>query len=112
MNIRKVLLSVVAIAAIASTSVVVAQDKKGGGTAAQVTRIDEAVSLKADQKAKVEAILNKASAAVAALPQDERQAKGREIRANANKEIRALLTPEQQKKFDAMPPATGGKKKN
>jgi len=110
MNIRKVLLSVIAVAAISSTSMVVAQEKKGGGTAAQIARIDEAVALKADQKTKIEAILSKATAAVAALPQDERQAKGRELRAAANKEI--LLTPDQQKKFDAMPPATGGKKKN
>ncbi len=112
MNIRKVLLSVIAVAAISSTSMVVAQEKKGGGTAAQVARIDEAVTLKADQKTKIEAIYTKVAAAIAALPQDERQAKGRELRAAANKEIRALLTPEQQAKFDAMPAPAGGKKKN
>ncbi len=112
MNIRKVLLSVIAVAAISSTSMVVAQEKKGGGTAAQIARIDEAVALKADQKTKIEAILAKVTAAIAALPQDERQAKGRDLRAAANKEIRALLTPDQQAKFDAMPPAAGGKKKN
>jgi Spy/CpxP family protein refolding chaperone len=41
---------------------------------------------------------------VQALSQEDRRAKGREIRTAANKDIRALLTPEQQTKFDAMPP--------
>lgn len=84
------------------------QGKKGGGgrgftAEAQIARIDEAVTLTADQKTKATAILTKVQEQVAALPQEERMSKGMELRQAANKEIRALLTPEQQTKFDAMP---------
>ena len=71
----------------------------------QLAGIDTAVTLTADQKTKVTAILAKSSAAMQAIPQDDadRRTKSTEIRAAANKEIRALLTAEQQVKFDAMP---------
>lgn len=84
-----------------------AQEKKGGGRGmnpeARVTQIDEAVKLTADQKTKITAILTKARDDMQALAQEERRTKGQEIMQNANKEIRALLTPEQQAKFDALP---------
>ena len=76
----------------------------------RVAAIDEAVKLTAEQKPKVTAILTKASADVQALSQEERREKGRAINEAANKEIRALLTAEQQAKFDAMPaPGRGGR---
>lgn len=71
---------------------------------ARLAAIETAVgTLSADVKTKVTAILTKSAADMQALPQEERRTKGQELRAAANKEIRALLTPEQQTKFDAMP---------
>lgn len=76
----------------------------------RLAAIDEAVKLTAEQKPKVTAILTKASADMQALSQEERREKGRAINETANKDIRALLTPEQQTKFDAMPaPGRGGR---
>jgi Spy/CpxP family protein refolding chaperone len=114
MIIRKLLLSAVAFAAISTTSLVFAQQGKGGGgkaSEAAMARL-EPLALTAAQKTKVQAILAKSAADLAALPQEERRTKGGELRQASNKEIRALLTPDQQKKFDALPPMTGGKKKN
>ena len=78
---------------------------------ARVAQIDAAVMLTADQKTKITAILTKVQADVQALPQEERGAKGGEMRMAANKDIRALLTDEQKTKFDAIP-AAGKKKKD
>ena len=101
-----------------------AQDpaKKGGGGRGQQTpeqrieAIETAVGkLTADQKTKITAILTKSAADMAALSQEDRRGKGADMRAAANKEIRALLTEEQAKKFDEMPQGGrgggGGKKK-
>lgn len=112
MIIRKLLLSAVAFAAISTTSLVFAQQGKGANSNEAAMARLEPLALTAAQKTKIEAILAKSAAAVAALPQDERRTKGGEIRQASNKEIRAVLTPDQQKKFDALPPMTGGKKKN
>ncbi len=80
----------------------------------RLAQIDTAVTLTAEQKTKVTAILTKSTAAAQAIPQDDadRRTKGQEIRAAADREIRALLTAEQQVKFDAMPqrgPGGGGR---
>lgn len=125
MKTLKILISLLALAAVpfvqaqASKSPS-AEGRKGGGAGgvdAQVERIDAAVTLTADQKTKVRAVLAGVQEKVQALPQEERRSKGAELRQAANKEVRALLTPEQQTKFDAMPPAPKGggdkgKKKN
>ena len=94
------------------------QQKKGGrgmpSPEQQVARLDEALTLTADQKTKITAILKSSAEKMQALSQEERREKGREIREEANKEIKALLTPEQQKKFDEMPQGgrgQGGAKK-
>ena len=87
-----------------------ARGRGGMNPEQRVAAIDEAVKLTAEQKPKVTAILTKASADVQALSQEERREKGRAINEAANKEIRALLTAEQQAKFDAMPaPGRGGR---
>lgn len=51
---------------------------------------------------------------MAAVAAEDRQTKGMELRNASNKEIRAVLTGDQQTKFDAMPQGGrgGGKKKN
>ena len=113
----KTIISVVTLCVMAFVSTVSAQDKKGKGMMTpeqQVTRLEEAVgTLTADQKTKITAIYEKASKDRAALSQEEMREKGREIAMAAAKDVRALLTPEQQTKFDAMPApgGKGGKKK-
>lgn len=113
----KTVISVVTLCVMAFVSTVSAQEKKGKGgmptPEQRVAQIEEAVgTLSADVKTKVTAILEKAAKDRAALSQDEMREKGREIGLAANKEIRALLTAEQQTKFDAMPQGgRGGKKK-
>ncbi len=70
----------------------------------QITRLETAVgTLTADQKTKITAIYTKAAADMQALAPEDRRGKGGEMRMATAKEVRALLTPEQQTKFDAMP---------
>lgn len=90
--------------AVAFTAPLKAQEKKAAPTPEQrVEQIEKAVgSLSADQKKKIMAILEEARSA----PKEERKTKMSE----ANGKIRAVLTAEQQAKFDSMP--QGGKKKN
>jgi periplasmic protein CpxP/Spy len=112
MKLRKLLLGCVAFGALVATSAVHAQDQKGRGRGgmnpeAQVARIDEAVTLTADQKTKITAIFSKMQEQMQALPQEERREKGMALREAATKEVRALLTAEQQAKFDAMPQGRG-----
>ena len=74
-----------------------------------VARLDEAVTLTAEQKTKVTAIYQEQMAAMQAIPQEERREKMREAMAATREKIRALLTPEQAKKFDDMSaPGRGG----
>ncbi len=118
MNTRKFLICAIASFAGASTSLVNAQEKKGRGmpTAEQrIEQIEQAVgSLSADQKKKIAAVYASMAEKMQGLSQDERREKGMELMTNARKEVRALLTPEQQKKFDDMPQGGrgGGKKKS
>ncbi|MSU22536.1 MAG: hypothetical protein EXS32_01815 [Opitutus sp.] len=117
--IAAVALGVAALPAISSAQ---AEGKKGEGKGQrmtpeqQVTRLEEAVgSLSAEQKTKITAIYTKVSEQMQGLAQEDRQTKGAELRAAANKEVRAVLTADQQKKFDDMPApgrGGGGKKKN
>lgn len=85
-----------------------AQEKKGRGAMnpdAQVERIDQAVGLTADQKAKIKEIYTKnMEKARDASPEDRRA-----IMQGQRDQVRAVLTPEQQKKFDEMPQGKGGK---
>jgi Spy/CpxP family protein refolding chaperone len=82
----------------------------------QLQRLDAAVKLTDDQKAKVIEIYKKAVADAQALRggggggRQEMMAKGQEIQKAAHDQIRALLTADQQTKFDAMPtPPPGGR---
>lgn len=123
MNLRKLLVVAIAFAAVFSTSFLQAQDQKkgrGGGMGMTVERIEEAVGkLSAEQKTKIEGILAKVREQMQGLQgasQEDRQAKMREIMQSSRTQIRAVLTPEQQKKYDEMPQGRGqgggGRKKN
>jgi len=135
-NSLKLVLCVLTLGVLATAPVVHAQDPKappaeggrrgGRGGRGQVTpearvaQIEQAVgTLTADQKSKITAILTKQQKDTAALGQDATREQRTEITQAANKEIRAVLTADQQTKFDAMPAggrggrggAGGGRKK-
>ena len=76
----------------------------------RMQRLDEKLHLTADQKTKINAIWDKTEAEMRAArsstdssAQTYRRAKRREMMKAAHDEERAVLTPEQQKIFDAMP---------
>lgn len=68
----------------------------------QVERLDKAVTLTDDQKTKIAAIYKDTAAKMQAIPQEERREKGMELRKASNAAVRAVLTADQQKKFDDM----------
>ncbi|MBI5769718.1 MAG: hypothetical protein HZA93_18225 [Verrucomicrobia bacterium] len=110
----KVILAALALSTAAFVSTGSAQEKKGrGGGGMNVERIEQAVgSLSAEQKTKIEGIIAKARESMQGAQGD--QDKMREVMTKQRADIRAVLTPEQQKKFDEMPQGGrgGGKKKN
>jgi Spy/CpxP family protein refolding chaperone len=115
----KVLVSVLALGVAGFATTASAQEKgkgKGQMNAEQrIAQIETAVgSLSAEQKTKLTAIYDKLAKDMQAIPQEERREKGGELMMAARKEARAVLTAEQQAKFDAMPQGGkgGGKKKN
>jgi len=82
-----------------------------------VARLDEAVPLTSEQKIRITTLLQKQNDAIRSLPtakaadpQSEMSLieKTFEIRAATRSGIRALLTPEQQKKYDHIPQTRGG----
>ena len=60
--------------------------------------MSEVLNLTQEQKDQIAAIMKEAAAA-----EEAQRAKMRELRKETEQKIRALLTPEQQQKFDAMP---------
>jgi len=123
----KIVISAVALGVMASIPVLRAQDqtppaegaKKGKGGRGmmsvedQVAAIDKAVGgLTADESAKIKDIISKTRDDMQALAPEDRRTKGREMMQAQHDQIRAVLTADQQTKFDAMPPpGRGGKKK-
>lgn len=104
----KIILTLLAFGLAAFASTLNAAEKKGKGGGmnpdAMVERLDQAVTLTADQKTKIKDIYAKNM-------EKMRDAQGQDRRAvmqAQRDEIRAVLTPEQQKKFDDMP-QRGGK---
>jgi Spy/CpxP family protein refolding chaperone len=75
----------------------------------QLRRLSEALSLTQEQKDQITAIIKgnapqrQAIINDAVLAQEAQRAKMRELRKETELKIRALLTPEQQQKFDALP---------
>jgi Spy/CpxP family protein refolding chaperone len=112
MKIRRLFVYAVAVGAMGGLSLMQAQEqKKGrgqgggrGGTPEQrIERLEQAVgSLTADQKDKIKAIYEKAAEKMQGLSEDERRQKAMEIMKESSRQVRALLTPDQQKKFDEM----------
>jgi len=101
-----------------STVPMMAQGGGGGGmrmsTADRVAALDKAVTLTDDQKTKITAIYDadqKKMADMRASGEDMQtmMPKMQAMRADETKQIRALLTPDQQTKCDAMPQRGGGR---
>lgn len=75
----------------------------------RMEKLDGALKLSADQKAKIEAIWEKAEERTAEIREKNglrKRKQRRELRGvmqETRAEVRAVLTPEQQKIFDAMP---------
>jgi Spy/CpxP family protein refolding chaperone len=90
------------------------QEHRGGGRggwgnpADTTKRLTEQLNLTSDQQAKVQAILEdqqkqrETLMQDSSLSQDDRRAKGMELRKKTMSDIRAVLTPDQQKQFDEM----------
>lgn len=76
--------------------------------AQMVQRLDEALQLTDDQKAKITDISQKQAVQMQAL-RAEMLAKMQDLEKAKHDQIRALLTADQQKKFDAMPPPGPGR---
>ncbi len=124
----KVLFTALALGVMASTPALRAQDDKAPSTEApkggkggkggrgmpsvdeEIARIDKAVTLTADQKAKIKDIISKTREQMQGLAPEDRRTKGRELMQAQRDQIRAVLTDEQKTKFDEMPqPQRGGK---
>ena len=110
MKIRKLFLCAVAFGAMASVSLLNAQDQKksrqggrGMGTPEQrIERLEQTVgTLTAEQKAKIKDIYAKSAEKMQGLSQDDRE-KRMEIYTESSRQVREVLTPEQQKKYDEM----------
>jgi Spy/CpxP family protein refolding chaperone len=76
--------------------------------------LDEKLSLTAEQKEQIKAIWAKAGEqgkalrAEASAARDDLRAKGMEMMKATHAQVRAVLTPDQQKIFDALPPEMHG----
>jgi HlyD family secretion protein len=71
-------------------------------------RLVKQLGLTAEQQAKLEPILQESRQQMMGLrdlPEGERRAKGQKIREASRQKIRAMLTPQQQAKYDEMTPA-------
>ena len=118
----RILLTALTLAVMASVSVLRAQEgerkgpppgQRGPGRMLdpeqRIEHLDKALSLTADQKTRIRAIYAQTREEIEALAPEDRRAKGREILEGTRDQVRATLTADQQKKFDAMPrPGMGG----
>jgi hypothetical protein len=102
---KRNLLTCAAVAAIAlgGFALAVAQGGPGGHShyGLSLQHLNQSLNLTADQQAKVQPILDAAKPQLQAIHQDAMQ-KAQSVIANANSQIRPLLNPSQQTKFDAM----------
>jgi Spy/CpxP family protein refolding chaperone len=75
----------------------------------RLQQLDEKLHLTSDQKARIQEIWDRAETQGKTLHEEqaaagrERRAKRRDIMRTTHQEVRGVLTPEQQKLFDAMP---------
>lgn len=103
---KRNLLTLAALGAIALGGFAVAQAQgpgsgHHGGAGLSLEHLTTNLNLTADQQTKVQPILDAAKPKIAAIHQDAMQ-KTHAVMSDAMSQIRPLLTPDQQTKFDAM----------
>ncbi len=102
------LLLVAALAGAFFTSAASAQEqRKGRGgmmdPEQRIERLEQAVgTLSAEQKAKIKEVYAQSAEKMRNLPEDQRREKMMEMMQEAGRQVRAVLTAEQQKKYDEM----------
>jgi Spy/CpxP family protein refolding chaperone len=84
--------------------------RRGGGGMMNAKMLTERLSLTAEQEKKVDAIIKSHEADMKAAREGGDREKGREVMKTQGDEIRAVLTPEQQKQFDEMSASMRGGK--
>lgn len=73
----------------------------------RLEQLDQNLQLTAEQKQKIKDIWAKQAAGLKDVPAEDRRARGRDAFMATRNEVRAVLTPEQQAKFDGMKHAGG-----
>jgi Spy/CpxP family protein refolding chaperone len=105
---------------LAGATITSAQDtpkKKGPSVEQRVDRMNTEVTLTADQKTKVTALFEEDAKKQRELRQDtslsqeDRRAKGRELREASDKKLKEILTPAQWDKWEKARPQRGGGQK-
>jgi Spy/CpxP family protein refolding chaperone len=99
----KVIAASLALSVLVASPIAFAQEKKAPQTPEQqIERIEQAVgSLTAAQKTKIQAIFAKTQASMKGVAKEDRKDKMAEAMKKQTAEIKAVLTPEQAKKYDA-----------
>ena len=107
---KRTILQIVAVSALAATSLVGAPPEKSGehrrgdrrgGPGQHLERLTETLDLTPEQKAKIQPIIEQARPQIRAIHQEAMQ-KTQAVMENAMAQMRPLLTPEQQKKADEL----------
>jgi len=102
---KRNLLTLAAVGAIALGGFAIAQAQGGPGRwhgqGLSLEHLTKTLNLTSDQQAKVQPILNQAKPQIIAIHKDAMQ-KTQAVMASTMSQIRPLLTPEQQTKFDAV----------
>jgi Spy/CpxP family protein refolding chaperone len=80
-----------------------------GALEQRLQQLDESLQLTAEQKQKIKDIWAKQATELREVNAEDRRARAREALLATRNEVRAVLTPEQQTKFDAMKHAGGGR---
>jgi len=103
---RLLLVAALAGAFLASATSAQEQRKGRGGMMdpeQRIERLEQALgALSAEQKAKIKAVYAQSAEKMRTLPEDERREKMMEVMQEAGRQVRAVLTADQQKKYDEM----------
>jgi periplasmic protein CpxP/Spy len=111
------LIAAVALGTLVACSMAIAQEagkdaakKKGFSAEQRLERMSTQLNLTDDQKPKVKAVLEDSAKKMKDLAPEDRRTKGKEIRDEETKQLKAILTDEQFKKYEEMMQHSGGKK--
>jgi Spy/CpxP family protein refolding chaperone len=103
-------LAAAALIVLGGSAVVQAQNPRGGGGRGRgVERLTEGLNLTPDQQAKIQPIIAQAQPQIAEIHREAMQ-KMKAVMASTASQIRPLLTPEQQQKFDNNQKARQGRR--